>query len=91
MKVCAPRAHCFVNLPMCFCCSDGITDNIKASFKFDSNGFGYKRKVNDWIEENNVYEQILSDLKQHHPNNESKASSNNEAEAPMAKTKIQHK
>lgn len=47
---------------------DGITENIKASFKFDNNGFGFKRKLNDFIEENNVYEQILSDLAQHHAN-----------------------
>ena len=48
---------------------DGIKENIKASFKFDNSGFGYKRKLNDWIEENNVYEQILADLSQQHGSN----------------------
>ncbi|KAH9419173.1 PIN2/TERF1-interacting telomerase inhibitor 1 [Dermatophagoides pteronyssinus] len=44
----------------------GITESIKPSFKFDNKGFGYKSKSNDWIEDNNVYEQILSDLSKYH-------------------------
>ncbi|KAH7640418.1 g patch domain-containing protein 4-like protein [Dermatophagoides farinae] len=49
----------------------GITESIKPSFKFDNKGLGYKTKSNDWIEDNNVYEQILSDLSKYHkpPNN----------------------
>lgn len=48
----------------------GITESIRPSFKFDNKGLGYKNKSNDWIEDNNVYEQILSDLSKYHkPNN----------------------
>ena len=47
----------------------GITENIKANFKFDNKGLGYKQKLNGWIEDNNVYEQILSNLAKHHTNN----------------------
>lgn len=47
---------------------NGITENIKASFKFDNKGLGFKTNATDWIEDNNVYEQILSDLSKYHKN-----------------------
>ncbi|KAI2801027.1 PIN2/TERF1-interacting telomerase inhibitor 1 [Blomia tropicalis] len=46
--------------------NDGITENIKASFKFCSKGLGYQPKTNQWVEENNVYEQLLSELAEQH-------------------------
>lgn len=47
-------------------CESGVTENVKANFKFDNKGLGYKIKATDWIEDNNVYEQILSDLSKYH-------------------------
>lgn len=64
-SICHRSAPCLKHVPICFYL-DGITENVKASFKFDSQGFGYKRNLNHWIEENNVYEQLLEDLAQHH-------------------------
>ncbi|KAF7491556.1 PIN2/TERF1-interacting telomerase inhibitor 1 [Sarcoptes scabiei] len=46
---------------------DGITENIKASYKFDNKGFGYQRSNNS-IEDDcdEIYKKIIADLKQHH-------------------------
>lgn len=65
LYLCRRSAPCLKRVLICLFL-DGITENVKASFKFNSQGFGYKRNHNDWIEENNVYEQLLEDLAQHH-------------------------
>ena len=64
----------------------GITESIKPSFKFDNKGFGYKSKSNDWIEDNNVYEQILSDLSKYHKTNTNSKGKQNEIKDLEKKT-----
>lgn len=45
----------------------GNKDSIKASMKFDSKGLGFKpTAASSWIEDNNAYEKILTDLAKHH-------------------------
>lgn len=67
----------------------GITESIKPSFKFDNKGFGYKSKSNDWIEDNNVYEQILSDLSKYHKPNDNTNSKGKQNEIKDLEKKTQ--
>lgn len=59
----------------------GITENVKANFKFDNKGLGFKTKETEWIEENNVYEQILADLAKHHDTGKSKSQQKSDLES----------
>lgn len=63
---------------------NGITENIKANFKFDNKGLGFKTNAKNWIEDNNVYEQILSDLSKYHKNDQ--PASNEKTDTVQVKT-----